>query len=219
MSRSFLIPDGLSDYIESSWLREDPVLRELREETSKLENSAMQIGPDQGQFMALLVRAIGAKRCLEIGVFTGYSSTVVAMALPDDGKIIACDVSEEFTSVARRYWERAGVANKIELRLGPASETLDAILESGGAETFDFAFIDADKPNYLAYYERVLSLVCKGGLIAIDNVLWSGKVADLSVLDEQTLAIRQVNEHLHKDDRIDLCLVPIGDGLTLARKR
>jgi caffeoyl-CoA O-methyltransferase len=219
MSRSFLIPDGLSDYIESSWLREDPVLRELREETSKLENSAMQIGPDQGQFMALLVRAIGAKRCLEIGVFTGYSSTVVAMALPDDGKIIACDVSEEFTNIARRYWEKAGVAKKIELRLGPASETLDAILESGGAETFDFAFIDADKPNYLAYYERVLSLVCKGGLIAIDNVLWSGKVADLSVLDEQTLAIRQVNEHLHKDDRIDLCLVPIGDGLTLARKR
>ncbi|HJP83138.1 MAG TPA: class I SAM-dependent methyltransferase [Fimbriimonadaceae bacterium] len=219
MSRSFLIPDGLSDYIESSWLREDPVLRDLREETSKLENSAMQIGPDQGQFMALLVRAIGARRCLEIGVFTGYSSTVVAMALPDDGKIIACDVSEEFTNVARRYWEKAGVANKIELRLGPASETLDAILESGGAETFDFAFIDADKPNYLAYYERVLSLVCKGGLIAIDNVLWSGKVADLSVLDEQTLAIRQVNEHLHKDDRIDLCLVPIGDGLTVARKR
>lgn len=219
MSRSFLIPENLVDYIETTWSREPDVLKELRDETAQLENANMQIGADQGQLMAMLVKAIGAKRCLEVGVFTGYSSTVVALALPADGKIVACDVSEEFTAVARKYWEKANVANKIELRLGPALETLDELIEEGESGSFDFVFIDADKPNYLAYYERALSLVRRGGLIAIDNVLWSGKVAEKEVLDEQTVAIRQVNDHLHHDDRIDLCMIPTGDGLTLALKR
>jgi predicted O-methyltransferase YrrM len=218
MGKSFLIPDSLATYIDNSWLREPDVLRELREETAQMEDAMMQIAADQGQFMAFFVKAIGAKRCLEVGVFTGYSSTVVALALPADGKIIACDISEEFTAIARRYWQKAGVADKIELRLGPAVETLDALLVDS-AGTFDFAFIDADKPNYLAYYERTLSLLRVGGVMALDNVLWQGQVADLSILDEQTATIRQVNEHLHRDDRIDVCLVPIGDGVTLARKR
>lgn len=219
MGNSFLIPESLATYVENSWLREADVLRELREETAQMENASMQIAADQGQFMAFFVKTMGAKRCLEVGVFTGYSSTAVAMALPEDGQIIACDVSEEFTNVARRYWDKAGVTNKITLRLGPAVETLDGLLAAGDAGTFDFAFIDADKPNYLAYYERCLSLLRKGGVIAIDNVLWSGKVADLDVIDEQTAAIRQVNEHLHRDERVDVCLIPIGDGVTLARKR
>jgi caffeoyl-CoA O-methyltransferase len=184
-----------------------------------MEEAGMQIGPDQGQFMGFLVKSIGAKKCLEVGVFTGYSSTAVAMALPDDGKFVACDVSEEFTSVAKRYWSLAGVESKVDLRLGTAVETLDSLIAGGESGTFDFAFIDADKPNYIAYYERVLPLLRKGGLLAADNVLWSGKVADLNELDENTAAIRQFNEHLHGDERIDLCLVPIGDGLTLARKR
>ena len=219
MSRSFLVPDALGDYIEATWLREPEVLRELREETAKMENASMQIGPDQGQFMAFLVRAIGAKRCLEVGVFTGYSSTVVALALPEDGKIVACDLSEEFTAKARECWSRAGVSDKIELRLGPGLETLDNLVAEGQAGSFDFVFIDADKPNYMGYYEAALNLVRKGGVIAIDNVLWSGKVADKEQLDESTTAIRQLNEHLHHDERIDLALIPIGDGLTLALKK
>ncbi len=219
MGRSFLIPENLGHYIDNTWIREHEALAELREETSKLENAGMQIAPDQGQFMGFLVKAMGVKRILEVGVFTGYSSTAMALALPDDGQIVACDISEEFTNMARRYWDKAGVAGKIELKLGPATETLDAMLTDGQAGSFDFAFIDADKINYMAYYERVLSLLRKGGMVAIDNVLWSGKVADLSVLDEDTAALRQLNEHLHKDDRIDLCLVTIGDGVTLARKR
>lgn len=219
MGRSFLVPEALGEYIDSHWLRESSVLKELREETGKMTEASMQIAADQGQFMAFLVRAIGASKCLEVGVFTGYSSTVVAMALPPDGKIVACDVSEEYTSIARRYWEMAGVANKVDLRLGPALDSLDALIENGEDKTFDFAFIDADKPNYVAYYERCLSLLKKGGILGIDNVLWDGKVADLSVLDEQTAAIRQLNQHLHRDERVDICLIPIGDGLTLARKK
>ena len=219
MSRSFLIPDNLTPYIEGAWLREPEALKELRAETAPMEEAGMQIGPDQGQFMGFLVRAIGAKKCLEVGVFTGYSSTAVALALPEGGTIIACDVSEEFTNVAKRYWKKAGVEAKVELRLGPATDTLDAMIADGQSGTFDFAFIDADKPNYLAYYERALALLRKGGVLAADNVLWSGKVANMEELDENTAAIRQFNEHLHRDDRIDLCLVPIGDGLTLARKR
>jgi predicted O-methyltransferase YrrM len=219
MSRSFLIPEPLGAYIDNTWIREPDVLKELREETAKLPESGMQIGADQGQFMGFLVKAMEAKRCLEIGVFTGYSSIAVAQAIPDDGKIIACDMSEEFTSIARKFWKKAGVANKIELRLGPAAETLDAMLADGEAGSFDFAFIDADKTSYMAYYERVLSLLRKGGVLAIDNVFWSGKVVDKNVLDEDTVALRQVNEHLHHDERIDLSIVPIGDGLTLARKR
>lgn len=214
-----MIPDTLEPYIESAWSREPDVLKELRAETAPMAEAGMQIGPDQGQFMAFLVKAIAAKKCLEVGVFTGYSSTAVALALPDDGTIIACDVSEEFTSVARKYWARAGVEGKIELRLGPASETLEAMVADGESGTFDFAFIDADKLNYVAYYECILALLRKGGVLAADNVLWSGKVADLNEMDENTSAIRQFNEHLRRDERIDLCMVPIGDGLTLARKR
>lgn len=218
MGKSFLIPDSLATYIDDSWLREPEVMRELREETSKMEEANMQIAADQAQFMSFLVKATGVKKYLEVGVFTGYSALAVALAMPDDGSIVACDVSEEYTNVARRFWGKAGVANRIDLRLGPAVETLDAMLPTDSG-TFDFAFIDADKLNYLAYYERCLSLVKKGGVIALDNVLWDGKVADLSVLDEQTAAIRQVNEHLRRDERVDVCLVPIGDGVTLARKR
>jgi len=219
MGRSFLIPDSLGEYIESTWVRESDVLKELRAETAPRENAGMQIAADQGQFMAFLVKALGVKRYLEVGVFTGYSSTVVAQAMPADGRVVACDISEEFTAVAQSFWQKAGVADKIELRLGPAVETLDAMIAEGQSGSFDFAFIDADKPNYLAYYERALSLIRTGGVIAIDNVLWDGRVADKSVLDEHTVAIRQVNEHLHRDERIDLALVPIGDGVTLARKR
>jgi predicted O-methyltransferase YrrM len=219
MGKSFLLNDALAGYVTEAWMRETDVLRELREETAKMEESSMQIAADQGQFMAFLVKLTGAKKCLEVGVFTGYSSTAVALALPEGGRLTACDISEEFTSVARRYWKKAGVEEKIDLVLGPATETLDGLVAGGNSGTYDFAFIDADKPNYVAYYERVLSLLRKGGLVLIDNVLWDGKVADLTILDEQTLAIRQFNEHVHRDDRVDLCLVPIGDGVTMARKR
>jgi caffeoyl-CoA O-methyltransferase len=179
----------------------------------------MQISPEQGQFMRLLIQLIGAKKTLEVGVFTGYSSLSVALALPADGKIIACDVSEEFTAIARRYWQEARVAEKIDLRLAPALETLDELLATGQAKTFDFAFIDADKENYDAYYERSLQLIRPGGLIAIDNVLWSGRIADPHIQDESTQAIRALNQKLRNDERVTLSLIPIGDGLTLALKR
>lgn len=214
-----LSDDRLSDYLLSVSLREPDILRQLREETAPHPWARMQISPEQGQFMALLVQLLGAEKTLEIGVFTGYSSLSVALTLPPTGKIVACDVSEEYTSVARRYWQAAGVADKIELRLAPALETLDALLASGQAETFDFAFIDADKENYLNYYERSLLLVRRGGLIAIDNVLWGGKVADPDVQDASTRAIRAFNEKLHSDERVSFSLVLIGDGLTLALKR
>lgn len=214
-----LSDDRLSDYLLSVSLREPDILRQLREETAPHPWARMQISPEQGQFMALLVQLLGAEKTLEIGVFTGYSSLAVALTLPPTGKIVACDVSEEYTSVARRYWQAAGVADKIELRLAPALETLDALLASGQAETFDFVFIDADKENYLNYYERSLLLVRRGGLIAIDNVLWGGKVADPDVHDASTQAIRAFNERLHADERVTFSLVPIGDGLTLALKR
>jgi caffeoyl-CoA O-methyltransferase len=162
---------------------------------------------------------MGARRCLEVGVFTGYSSLAVALALPDDGRIVACDVSEEWTSVARRYWAEAGVAHKIDLRLAPALETLEALLVEGEAGCFDFAFLDADKENYLRYYEVVLELVRPGGLIVADNTLWSGRVADPANDEASTVALRRFNDFLHRDERVDLSLVPIGDGLTLARKR
>ncbi|MDZ8085525.1 MAG: class I SAM-dependent methyltransferase [Nostoc sp. DedQUE12b] len=209
----------LYNYLLSVSLREPEILRKLRQETANHPRSGMQISPEQGQFMSLLVQLIGAKKTLEVGVFTGYSSLSVALALPTDGKIIACDVSEEFTAIARRYWQEAGVADKIDLRLAPALETLDWLLATGQAETFDFAFIDADKENYHGYYERSLQLVRPGGLIAIDNVLWSGQVADEQNQDESTQAIRALNEKLHHDKRISLSLVPIADGLTLAIKR
>jgi caffeoyl-CoA O-methyltransferase len=209
----------LYDYLLSVSLREPDILQQLREETAHLPNAIMQIAPEQGQFMALLVQLLSATKTLEVGVFTGYSSLCVALALPPNGKIVACDVSEEYTAMARRYWEAAGVADKIDLRLAPALETLDELLAAGLAGTFDFAFIDADKRNYEGYYERSLQLIRPGGLIAIDNVLWSGRVAEPQAQDNQTQVIRALNEKLHHDKRITLSMVPIADGLTLALKR
>jgi len=209
----------LYDYILSVSLHEDPLLRRLREETAQDYMARMKIEPEQGQFMALLVQLAGARKALEIGVYTGYSSICVAAALPADGRLVACDVSEPWTAVARRYWREAGVHDRIDLRLAPALETLDALLAAGETETFDFAFIDADKENYLAYYERVLELLRPGGLLAVDNTLWSGSVIDPADQDTDTRAIRAFNEALHADTRVQLSLVPIADGLTLARKR
>jgi predicted O-methyltransferase YrrM len=211
--------EGLYDYVMSVTKQPTPVMQRLRDETAKLPQSMMQISPEQGQFMALLVELLGAKKTLEVGVFTGYSSLVVAQALPDDGKIIACDVSDEWTSIGRRYWEEAGVAHKIDLRLGPGAETLQKLLDEGQDGTFDFAFIDADKSNYDAYYELALQLLRPGGLIAIDNTLWGGKVADASVTDADTQAIRAINTKVAKDARVTSVLTPIGDGVTLALKR
>jgi len=209
----------LYNYLQSVSLREPEILTQLRQETAELPMGRMQIAPEQGQFMALLVQLLGAKKTLEVGVFTGYSSLAVALALPTDGKVIACDVSEEYTTVARRYWQQAGVADKIELHIAPALETLERLLAEGQANTFDFAFIDADKSNYTNYYEQALKLVRPGGLIAVDNVLWGGKVADTQVQDKSTKAIRAFNQKLHQDQRVNLSLVAIADGLTLALKR
>jgi predicted O-methyltransferase YrrM len=218
-NRSIVLTDSLYEYMSDVSLREPPLLLALREETAELTQRSMQISPEQGQFMALLVRLTGARRCLEVGVFTGYSSLATALALPDDGRVIACDVSEEWTAVARRYWKRAGVDHKIDLRLAPATETLDALVAEGQGGTFDFAFIDADKTNYLAYYERTLALLRTGGLALVDNTLWSGRVADPEVADADTVALRHFNEVLHRDERVDLSLLPMGDGLTVVRKR
>ncbi|MGB9429200.1 MAG: class I SAM-dependent methyltransferase [Gammaproteobacteria bacterium] len=217
-NRTISMSDQLYDYLLKVSLREPPILKRLREETARHPKHGMQISPEQGQFMRLLVRMMGASRCLEIGVFTGYSSLSVALALPDEGRILACDVSEEYTAVARRYWKEAGVERKIELRLAPALETLDTLLKRGEQGRYDFAFIDADKGNYLNYYERVIRLLRPGGLVAVDNVLWSGGVIDKKDKSEDTVAIRQFNETLHADRRIELSMLPIGDGLTLARK-
>ena len=194
-------------------------MRRLREETVSLEKANMQIGPEQAQFMALLVELLGARNALEVGTFTGYSALAVALALPDDGRLVACDVSDEWTAIGRRYWEEAGVAHKIDLRLAPAVETLDDLLAEGWAGTFDFAFIDADKEGYDIYYERALELIRTGGLVALDNTLWEGKVVDSEVTDDDTVAIRAINSKLAGDERVTLSLLPVGDGLTLARKR
>jgi caffeoyl-CoA O-methyltransferase len=218
-NRSITLTDPIYQYMNDVSLREAPVLRALREETAALTQRSMQIAPEQGQFMALLVRLLRARRYLEIGVFTGYSSLATALALPADGRIVACDVSEEWTAIARRYWEQGGVAHKIELRIAPATSTLDALLQQGQAGTFDLAFIDADKTNYLAYYERALQLLRPGGLVLIDNTLWSGRVADPAVNDPDTVALRELNSALLHDERVDLSLLPVGDGLTLALKR
>jgi len=217
--RSISLTDSLYDYLLSVSLREPDLLLKLREETAADPAARMQISPEQGQFMGLLARLMGARRCLEIGVFTGYSSLAIALALPDDGRIVACDVSEKWTSVARRYWAAAGVAHKIDLRLATAMETLDRLIAAGEAESFDFAFIDADKENYVGYYERALLLLRPGGLVVADNTLWSGRVADPENAEVDTVALRHFNELLHGDSRVDLSLVPIGDGLSLARKR
>lgn len=213
------IPDAITHYLHAQSLREPPLLAALREETADMPNGGMQISPGQGQFMAMLVQLIGARRCIEVGVFTGYSSLSVARVLPEDGHIIACDVSEEWTDMARRYWREAGVAERIDLRIGPALDTLDALLADGEQDSFDFAFIDADKSNYDGYYERVLELLRPGGLMTVDNTLWSGKVADASTDDATARTLHAFNVKLHQDERIDLSLLPIGDGLTLARKR
>jgi len=219
MSEDIVLTPPLADYIRRVTLREPPILRSLREETASHPHVSMQISPEQGQFMALLVNLIGARRALEIGVFTGYSSLAVALAMPDDGRLVACDVSEEWTSVARRYWREAGVNHKIDLQLRPALETLDDLIARGHANSFDFAFIDADKANYANYYERALTLVRPRGLIAVDNVLWSGRVVDSSDQDADTQAIRTFNEKLKTDQRVWLTLLPIRDGLTLACKK
>jgi predicted O-methyltransferase YrrM len=219
MSRQITVTDELLDYIHKVSLREAEPLRRLREETASMPMAGMQISPDQGQFMALLVRLIGARHCLEIGTFTGYSALAVALALPPDGRVVCCDVSEEYTAIARRAWASAGVAGKIALHIAPARTTLDELRNAGQRASFDFAFIDADKENYDHYYEAALELVRPGGLIAIDNVLWSGAVADAKRQDAETEALRALNLRLHDDQRIDLSMLPIGDGLTLARKR
>ena len=211
--------ETLYGYVLANSLREPPVLARLREETAKLPMAGMQIGPDQGQFMRLLVELIGARRAVEVGTFTGYSSLSVALALPADGTLVACDISEEYTAIARRYWVEAGVAERIDLRLGPALETLDGLIADGGTGAYEFAFIDADKTNYDGYYERCLTLMRPGGLIAIDNVLWGGAVADDSNQTPDTLAIRALNAKIHEDKRVSISLATVGDGLMLARKR
>lgn len=211
------LDDRLYEYLLSVSLRETLLLKKLREETDKLEAAAMQISADQGQFMALLLKILNARRIIEIGTFTGYSALVMALALPDDGEIICCDTSVEWTNIAKRYWADAGVDSKIDLRLAPALETLDGLITEGQQNTFDFAFIDADKVNMPNYYESCLQLIRPGGLIAVDNVLWGGAVIDPENQAADTVAIREFNDMLKGDDRVDLSLVPIGDGLTLAR--
>jgi caffeoyl-CoA O-methyltransferase len=213
------LSDELAAYVVDVGTREPRVLARLREETTALPEHRMQIAPEQGAFLALLVELTGARRCLEIGTFTGYSSTAVAMALPEDGRIVCCDVSEAWTSIARRYWDEAGVARKIDLRIAPATETLDGLLADGAESTYDFAFVDADKTGYDGYYERLLRLVRPGGLIALDNTLWGGRVLDQDADDEDTRALQALNRKLAGDDRISLCLLPVADGVTLARRR
>jgi caffeoyl-CoA O-methyltransferase len=217
-SRTLNLDDKVYQYVLDRTVREHPVQTELREATAGMKHGGMQIGPDQGQFMQLLVRMLGAKRTIEVGVFTGYSSLAVALALPADGKVIACDVNEEWTSMAKRYWEKAGVASKIDLRLAPALQTLDALVAAGGAGQYDFAFIDADKSAYRDYYERSLMLLRKGGLVAIDNTLWSGAVVDRNDSSKDTVAIRELNDFIAADKRVCSSLLSVGDGVTLALK-
>jgi len=220
MSRSTLnMTDQIFDYLAEVGLRDHPVLAKCRRETGEMEFGMMQISPEQGAFMQMLVRMMGAKRCLEVGVFTGYSSMAVALALPDDGHITSLDVSEEWTTKARTYWDEAGVASKIDLRIKPAAESLSDLIDDGQSGTYDFAFIDADKTGYDTYYEGCLSLLRVGGIIAIDNVLWSGSVADPLITDDDTSALRALNKKIHGDDRVEMGLLPIGDGLMLAQKR
>ena len=217
-AQTLTLDEPLRQYLLDVSLREHPEQAALRAATRSHPQASMQISPEQGQLMQLLVRLAGARRTVEVGVFTGYSALCVALALPADGKVLACDVSEVFTAMARPYWQRAGVADRIELVLGPALATLDARLAAGEAGTYDFAFIDADKTNYDGYYERCLQLLRPGGLIAFDNVLWSGRVA-APAQDPDTAALQRLNSKLHGDPRVELSMVPIGDGLTLALKR
>ncbi len=218
-SRTLNLDDRLYAYLQRISLREPEVLARLRTETMRLPMAVMQISPEQGQFMGLLVQLLGARRCLEVGTFTGYSALACALVLPPDGELVTLDISEEWTAIGRRYWAEAGVADRVRLQLGPAGESLRQLRRDGRESTFDFMFIDADKTGYADYVEQGFHLVRAGGLIAIDNVLWSGLVADPAVTDADTAALRKLNEQLHRDPRFDLSMVPIGDGLTLLRKR
>ncbi len=218
-TKSFALSAELAEYILKVSLRENPILNQLRIETSKHPLARMQIAPEQGQLMALLVKLMQASKILEIGVFTGYSSLCMALALPPDGNIVACDKSEEFTDIAKRYWKEAGVENKIELKIAPALQTLDEFIKAGKTEFFDMAFIDADKSNYLAYYEKCLQLVRKGGLIMVDNVLWRGDILNSETQDKNSQYIQAFNQKLAEDQNIDLVVLPIADGLTLALKK
>jgi predicted O-methyltransferase YrrM len=219
-SKTIKLNPKVYQYFKNISLREPDLLRRLREETQdRTSDPGMQISPEQGQLMHLLVRLMKPRKVLEIGVFTGYSSLSVATALPPEGRLIACDKSEEWTSIARKYWTEAGVADKVDLRLGPALETLDGLLANGEAGSFDFAFIDADKRNLLLYYEKVLMLLRPGGMLGVDNTLWSGKVADSRVRDKDTVIIRKLNKLIHEDERVFVSMIPIGDGFTLALKR
>lgn len=218
-NQSIGLSDELHEYLLSVSLREPDVMRRLRTETAEHPKSEMQIAPEQGQFLRFLIRLIGARRTLEIGVFTGYSALAVASALPPTGTLVACDVSEEYTQVARRYWEEAGVADRIDLRIAPAEETLSTLLDDGQAGTFDFSFIDADKESYDTYYEQSLELLRPGGVIALDNVFRDGRVTNPDVEDESVRAIQRLNEKLHDDERVDLTMLPLADGVTLAMKR
>jgi predicted O-methyltransferase YrrM len=217
--RTIALDDRLYDYLLSEGVREHPQLALLRAETARLPEAQMQVAPEQGAFMQQLVALTGARRCVEVGVFTGYSSLAVALALPADGRILACDVSEEWTAIAERHWAAAGVAHKVELVLAPALDTLERRLAAGGAGTYDLAFLDADKANYPRYAELLLALLRPGGLLMVDNVLWSGRVADPAAADADTAAIRALNAQLHADPRVTHCIVPIADGIALAIKR
>ncbi len=211
--------DDVRDYVLRWGFHEHPLLAKLRDETASHRLSMMQIAPEQGAMLGMLVEILDVRRYLEIGVFTGYSSLAVALAMPSDGTLVCCDVSDEFTQVARRYWAEAGVADRVDLRLAPAIETLDGLIANGQSGTFDLALIDADKPGYLDYYERVLELLRPGGIVAVDNVLWSGRVAEPDVQDPDTRNMRAVNERIAADDRVRHVLLPVADGMTLARKR
>jgi len=213
------IDGALAGYVDSNWLRETPLKRRLRDETARMPRAGMQISAHQGQQIGLLARAIGARQAVEIGTFTGYSSLCIAEALPPDGKLWCCDVSEDWTAIARRYWKEAGLENRIELIIGPALASLDRLLDQGIAGQIDLTFIDANKSDYDGYYERCLRLVRRGGLILIDNVLWGGSVADPADKDEDTEAIRALNSKLRSDERVDLALFAAGDGMTCALKR
>ena len=215
--RAPFLPKKISRYIAEHAVREPEILRELRAATSSLPNAGMQIGADQGQFMALLVQAMGARNCLEIGTFTGYSALAVALAIPENGRIVCCDISEEWTAIGRSFWQKAGVDRKIDLRIGPALRTLDELRKE--TQSFDFVFIDADKTNYANYYEACLPMLRPGGILAVDNTLWSGWVADRGHHDDDTVALRKFNDKLHADDRVEIALLPLGDGVTLALKK
>jgi caffeoyl-CoA O-methyltransferase len=219
VAKKQFFPEDVRQYLLSASLREPPVLRRLREETDRSERAGWEVSPEQGQFLALLVQAMGARQIIEIGVFAGYSALWLALALPDDGHVIACEISEQYTPIARRYWKEAGVERKIDLLIGPALDTLRGLLSEGQRGRFDFAFIDADKTNNDVYYECALELLRPGGMIAVDNVLWSGRVLDEQSTEPDTVAVRAFNQKLLSDPRVSISMIPIGDGLTLALKR